>query len=113
MPVQYSLYRVPTYMYLAMSLVSVGCRVVCFRTRCSVFHYCRHSARSVFKVEAQHLVMFMFTGSRVALLWVYMTVICCWMSGSKSRRMRGAELSVRQVTVVLGGSGPTVSRESH
>jgi len=30
----------------------------------------------VFKVEAQHVMMFMFTESRVALLRVYMTVMC-------------------------------------
>jgi len=30
----------------------------------------------VFKVEVQHVVVFMFTGSGVALLWVCMTVMC-------------------------------------
>jgi len=32
----------------------------------------------VSKVEAQHVVMFVFAESRVAFLWAYMMVMCCW-----------------------------------
>jgi len=30
-----------------------------------------------FKVEGQHVVVFVFTGSGVGFLWVCMVVVCC------------------------------------
>ena len=62
----------------------------------------------VFKVEAQHLVMFMFTESGVVFLWVRMTVICCWVERVQVEKGGG---SVRRIAVVWGRPGSTVSRE--
>jgi len=63
----------------------------------------------MFKVEAQRLVIFMFAESRVALLWVYMTVMCCWISGFRSRRVRmsGALFWSGDYNAVPGGTGRT------
>jgi len=63
-----------------------------------------------FKVEAQHVVVFVFTESRVALLWVYMAVMCCWVE--RIQIENGAGWSVRQVAAVLGRSVSMVSQET-
>jgi len=65
----------------------------------------------VFKVEAQHVVMFMFTESRVALYGYIRRSCVVGLGGLRSRRVWGAGRSVRQITAVLGRSGATVSRE--
>jgi len=52
----------------------------------------------VFKVETQHVVMLVFTGSRVALLWVYMTVMCCEVE--RVQIEKGAGWPVQQIAVV-------------
>jgi len=65
----------------------------------------------VFKVEAQHLVIFMFTESRVALLWVYMAIMCREVEQIQIEKSVDAGWSVRQIAVVLGQSVSMVSRE--
>src|SRR6218665_2475365 len=50
------------WVHSVITLVSVGWWVVCLESRV--------------QGRAQHVVVFMFTESRVAFLWVYMTVMC-------------------------------------
>ncbi|PDQ34633.1 MAG: hypothetical protein B5766_10680 [Candidatus Lumbricidophila eiseniae] len=57
-----------------------------------------HEACSpVFKTEAQRLVLFMFTESRVALLWVHMTVMCREVERVQTEKSADAGWSVRQI----------------
>src|SRR6218665_1517794 len=45
----------------------------------------------VFRVEAQHLVMFVFAESGAVFLWGYMTIICCWLgAGGGGCGVRGS-----------------------
>jgi len=64
----------------------------------------------VFKIEAHHSVLFMFTESRVAFLWVCMMVMCREVERVQIEKAVNAGWSVRQIAVVLGG--PT-TRDLH
>jgi len=53
----------------------------------------------VFKMEAQHVVIFMFTESRVAFLWVCMMVMCREVERVQIEKGVDAGWSVRQIAV--------------
>ncbi|PDQ35947.1 MAG: hypothetical protein B5766_03495 [Candidatus Lumbricidophila eiseniae] len=56
----------------------------------------------MFKVEAQHVVMFAFTEPRVALLWAHMMVMCREVERVQIEKRVDAGWSVRQIAVVFG-----------